>query len=53
MQNNNNRQEHVDERQDRTNNFNVVNASKCLYKFDENFVDEYIEMFEKMATAEG
>ena len=53
MQNNNNRQEHVDERQDRANKFNVINASKRLYKFDENFVDECIEIFEKMATSEG
>ena len=53
MQNNNNGKENVDERQDRANNFNLVNASKRLYKFDENFVDEYIEIFEKMASLEG
>ena len=33
------------------NNFGVVNASKRLYKFDENNVDAYIEMFEKMAPS--
>ena len=49
---NNTRQENEDDRQNRHNVFNVVHVGKRLFKFDENNVDEYIEMFEKMAITE-
>ena len=50
---NNIKQENENDRQNRNDVFNVVNASKRLFKIDENNVDEYIEMFEKMVTTEG
>ena len=50
---NNIKQGNEDDRQNKHNVFNVVNASKHLFKIDENNVDEYIKMFEKMATTKG